>query len=108
MDNQQTQHRVDADVDDLYCQPTCYERRRAPRINADVEGVVRSYGVRAPLACVVRDISETGARLQVERVDHFPDAFRLYLEQEDFSAACVVVWRSETEVGVNFESSPEM
>jgi len=106
--NQQTQCRIDDNLDDQYCLPNFSERRNAPRINVRIAGAARSCGISEPFSCIVRDISETGARLQVECVNRFPDVFRLYLEHEDFSAECVVVWRSKTEVGVKFESSPQI
>ena len=83
------------------------ERRRAARISIDIDGVIKSSERYTPLPCTVRDISETGARLQVENGDRIPDVFRLHLEHEGFSADCIVVRRSETEVGVVFETAPQ-
>ena len=81
------------------------ERRRAARLNFDIEAVVKCPEMSTALACTVRDISETGARLQSDSGDRFPDEFRLYLEHEGVAAECIVVWRSKSEVGVVFESS---
>ncbi len=84
------------------------EQRRAPRINLDISGAIETSDRYAAFSCVVRDISETGARLAVQSGNHVPDAFRLHLEHEGFSAESIVVWRSETEVGVIFETAPEI
>ena len=83
------------------------QRRRAARLNIEIDGVIKSFERNAQLPCTVRDISETGARLHVENGDHIPDVFRLNLEHEGFSIECIVVWRSETEVGVIFEAAPK-
>ncbi len=82
------------------------ERRRAPRINFDISGAIKTSERSAAISCIVRDISETGARLTVQSGNHVPDVFQLHLEHEGFSAECIVVWRSEKEVGVIFESAP--
>ena len=82
------------------------ERRSTPRLRVDLDGVIKSSERYEPLRCTVRDISENGARLQVENGDRIPDVFRLHLENEGFSAECIVVRRSETEVGVIFETAP--
>ncbi len=84
------------------------ERRGAPRIDLEIDGSIKSCGRYTPRSCVVRNISETGAKLQVESVDYVPDAFQLHLEDEGFSTDCVVVWRSQTEVGVVFQSAPKL
>ena len=57
---------------------------------------------RESMSCFVQDISETGARMQVASVDHVPSNFKLIIEAEDFSIDCIVVWRSDCEVGVIF------
>ena len=54
---------------------------------------------------MVQDISETGARLKVQDVNKVPSGFQLIVEVGDFRANCIVVWRSDTEVGVIFETS---
>ncbi len=82
------------------------EQRRAPRLHLGKEGTIKFSARHAPCPCVVRDISEAGARLKVQSVNRVPDTFQLSIEPEDFSAECIVVWRAETEVGVIFESAP--
>jgi hypothetical protein len=53
--------------------------------------------------CTVWDESETGARLIVGAPEAIPDIFHIYMTL-DFSSRrrCRVVWRSKTQVGVEF------
>jgi CheY-like chemotaxis protein len=54
----------------------------------------------------VRDISKTGARLHVSSVNHVPDRFKLVMEIYQAEINGIVVWRSDNEVGILFESQP--
>lgn len=58
------------------------------------------------LPCVVRDISDTGARLQVKDHTSVPDTFELLIELDGFEADAEVVWRGDGEVGIIFLSEP--
>lgn len=52
--------------------------------------------------CILRDLSDTGARLKVESPLGVPDAFALRIAGEDAQRPCRVVWRRATEIGVAF------
>ena len=69
-------------------------------------GIIAFSGRHATLACVVRDISDTGARLQVTQANGVPDTFELIIELDGFEAPVEVVWRTVTEIGVRFLSQP--
>jgi hypothetical protein len=56
--------------------------------------------------CVVRDLSETGARLRVQPGQFVPDEFDLVIDVDGFEAACSVSWRKAEEIGVIFTSPP--
>lgn len=62
---------------------------------------------RAALPCVVRDLSDDGARLQVACGESVPDTFEMIVELDGLSCACEVVWRQETRVGVRFSEAPK-
>lgn len=79
-------------------------RRGAKRIPVLKDGTISYSMGRKSMPCFVQDISETGARMQVASVDHVPSNFKLSIESEDFSIDCIVVWRSDNEVGVIFGS----
>jgi len=73
--------------------------RRALRYTAWISpGPKKLYG------CVVADISDFGARLQVEKAADFPDEFVLLLSAKGKpKRKCRVVWRNATQLGVEFE-----
>lgn len=54
--------------------------------------------------CVLSDISDHGARLDVEDGAALPDTFMLWLSARGRPRrVCRVVWRNEKQVGVEFE-----
>ena len=82
------------------------EQRGALRMLLNCAGYL-SYSVpRQTQHCHVVDVSQTGAKLRVESVNHVPDAFRLHIDSADFSSECIVVWRGANEVGVIFQAAP--
>jgi hypothetical protein len=57
---------------------------------------------------VVRNISETGAALEVESQLGIPPLFHLVISAEHFSQGCRVLWRKEKRMGVVFEPEPSV
>lgn len=54
--------------------------------------------------CALSDISNTGARIDVEEPDKLPNEFALWLASNGSAQRrCQVVWRTGTQVGVRFE-----
>jgi hypothetical protein len=59
------------------------------------------------LGCLVSDISESGARLQMDGAQELPETFNLLLSgRGGIHRQCRVVWRSENQIGVQFEKTP--
>ncbi len=56
--------------------------------------------------CVVRALSEHGARLQVYAPERLPTTFRLFVELNRMEIGCEVAWRKGKEVGVHFTGPP--
>jgi hypothetical protein len=57
--------------------------------------------------CVLSDISDNGARLDVENPESIPDEFMLFLSSRGTPRRqCTVAWRTEDQVGVKFVSAP--
>ena len=81
------------------------QQRAAERFAAGLAGTIVFSARYVPLPCTVWDISETGARLQVENVNQVPSPFRLKIQQTDIAVECVVVWRGKSEVGVMFQTA---
>jgi hypothetical protein len=54
--------------------------------------------------CVISDISDTGARLDLENPAALPDTFVLLLSSRGApKRKCKVVWRTEHQIGVQFD-----
>jgi len=53
--------------------------------------------------CTVRNLSATGAQLQVAATDGIPNRFQLVFEDHSPTRICNVAWRSATRLGVAFD-----
>ncbi len=74
---------------------------RAKRRPTNQPGVITA-GDRE-MTILLRDSSETGARLRAIGSSQIPDRFRLVSPMEKIDADCVVVWRRGRDCGVKFE-----
>ena len=72
-----------------------------PTKAAILRGGAIFFGGRA-VPCVVRALSEGGARLQVYSPDRLPKRFRLYVELGRIEVDCELAWLKGKEVGVDF------
>jgi hypothetical protein len=84
------------------------EARVAPRRRVLKAAVAASNDRHLTVACAVRDLSATGARVRVEGSVAVPDTFELLVPSDGMEANCEVVWRKANEVGVRFLSAPRM
>lgn len=57
----------------------------------------------AVIDCTVRNISRTGAALEVDSPVGIPHNFILVIETDRVRRACHVVWRKERRIGVGFD-----
>ena len=64
-------------------------------------------GENMPLrGCIVSDISDSGAKLDVEGAEDLPDKFQLLLSgRGGIYRQCCAVWRTNNQVGVQFDRS---
>lgn len=76
------------------------EYRIAPRRRMLKAGSIEFGGTAVP--CTIRNISSSGAALEVTSPLWFPDQFTLLLVSEGLRKACQIVWRREMRVGVRF------
>lgn len=82
------------------------ERRKHPRRKGFWRAIATLPG-RAPLNCVVRNISEGGALLQFSENPVFPAKFKLFIEAFDCDYVCEVRHSGAQGVGVYFwETNP--
>lgn len=77
------------------------ERRRTPR-QRTLKGGTIIYGTAAGIDCVIRNMSDIGTALEVDRSDGIPDEFTLLIKPEIVKRQCRVVWRSAKRIGVEF------
>jgi hypothetical protein len=57
---------------------------------------------RGTVDCVVRNISDTGALLEIKSHVGIPDKFALIIKPDYLTRSCEVVWRSARNIGVKF------
>jgi hypothetical protein len=77
------------------------EKRAAPRRRVLKTAFIVLSEKAPKLECAVRNISETGAMLQVSTTLGIPHSFDLIIEGEKHH--CHSVWRTETSIGVEFK-----
>ena len=53
--------------------------------------------------CTVRNLSETGAALEVVTPLFIPDRFTLIIPTDQLRRPCHIVWRKEKRIGVAFD-----
>jgi PilZ domain len=55
------------------------------------------------ISCTLRNVSDTGAALEVTSPIGVPEQFTLALPADDKRVPCRVAWRREKRIGVTFE-----
>lgn len=77
------------------------EGREAPRYRVKKPAWIEHGGEK--IACTVRDLSLTGASLEVSDPKNAPEKFTLLIPEDGLKIACQVVRRTEFRMGVKFE-----
>jgi PilZ domain len=78
--------------------PSIDDRRAAQRLTM-LQAAQIAWATGAPVKCMVRDLSHTGAKIEVR--SPVPDTFDLVFGDQS-RRSCTVVWRKETQLGVKF------
>jgi len=55
------------------------------------------------LACTVRNLSTSGAAVELASVVSLPPTFKLVIERDQFIRRCHPVWRNDRRIGVAFD-----
>ena len=76
-------------------------KRSAPRHRILKAGTIAFSG--AGIDCTVRNLSETGAALEVVSVVGIPTEFSLVIQSDNINRKCHVVWRKMNRIGVAFD-----
>jgi hypothetical protein len=87
------------------------ERRAVSRQKAFLQGRIFFNNRRTSVDCLIRDISEHGARLKFAGTTVTPDVVELHIPAKEESYRAKVIWRNADEIGVTFngdERSPSL
>jgi PilZ domain-containing protein len=76
------------------------ERRNAPRRRVLKAGMIITHEKFSTINCVVRNVSEFGARIEVEAAVLIPGQFELLFDGK--SCVCEVAWKSQRHFGLRF------
>jgi len=86
------------------------ERRNSRRSKSFLRGFVYVSRKRGALACLVRDLSDKGARIIFSDTVTLPNEVDLYIPQREQTLRARVSWRKSDEIGLAFaavERAPE-
>ncbi len=83
------------------------EHRSAPRVRSVLKAEIRYNDGLMSVPCVVRDISDFGARLDLSDEVALPDRFDLFIDKRHQTHRAVVRRRHGRDVGVSFDDQPE-
>jgi len=78
------------------------ERRAAPRHRVLKHGTL-AFRDGGAIDCTVRNLSETGAALEVVTPLFIPDRFTLVVPSDQLRRPCHVAWRKDRRIGVAFD-----
>jgi hypothetical protein len=78
------------------------DRRSSTRQKSFLQGRIYYNNRRSSVDCLVRDISDTGAKLVFSSAVTFPDVVEVYLSNKEEVRRARVQWRRGNEVGVDF------
>jgi len=78
------------------------ERRIAPRRRALRQAKIVFNGDRSVIDCLVRNLSDSGACLEVASQAGVPTVFALQIEGETPNRQCLSIWQSDNKIGVEF------
>ena len=81
------------------------ERRGSRRSKSFLRGFVYVSRKRGALACLVRDLSEKGARIVFSDTVTLPDLVELYIPQREQTLHARVEWRRNDEIGLGFTAT---
>ncbi|MGI9353236.1 MAG: PilZ domain-containing protein [Rhizobiaceae bacterium] len=78
------------------------DRRSEPRRITLLQAEIRISEDAAPIACVVNDVSKSGARVFFDVIPTLPRHVHLHIHHPESSHKCEVRWTDGDEVGLMF------
>jgi hypothetical protein len=82
--------------------PGASDKRGSGRLRQLKSGIIVLNDRRSTLGCMIRDLSDTGARLKFGSVVVLPDEFELIFVQERKIVGVRKCWHRQSECGVTF------
>ncbi len=83
------------------------ERRGSRRSKSFLRGFVYISRKRGALACLIRDLSDKGARIIFSDTVALPDVLDLYIPKRDRTLRARVKWRRNDEIGLAFAEAAQ-
>jgi hypothetical protein len=80
------------------------EKRKSARQRFFLRGFIRTPQSNSNIDCIVRDISETGAKLRFRCRPSITDSLELHIPAKGQIAQSKLVWIDDCEVGISFDS----
>lgn len=80
------------------------ERRQTPRDKVLYGGVAEINARGSTMDCVVRNVSENGACVELDSGARLPEQFRLKIPRKDRSFLTRLIWRQANRVGLAFRT----
>jgi hypothetical protein len=78
------------------------ERRGTPRQKSFLRGCIYFNNRRSVLDCLIRDLTEEGARIIFSHTVNVPDIVELYIPQREQTLRAHVKWRRGDDIGLDF------
>jgi hypothetical protein len=83
------------------------ERRQFPRNRVYYGGMVAFNARNSTLACVVRNVSNRGAKIEFDNATMLPDRVDFEIARRGLSYSARLVWRDADAAGLVFSNGPE-
>ena len=80
-------------------------QRIAPRVRTLIAARIAFNNGQSTLDCLIRNLSDTGAKLTFSAAVTLPDCFDLMIPQKGVTRRVRVAWRRDQEIGVRFEET---
>lgn len=84
------------------------DRRRSTRIRTLLNAIAHDEESAQAWDCLIRNVSVTGARLELKKPLPLPTEFRLDVPCRNLHRFAVVVWRDAALVGIRFRTDPRL
>ena len=83
--------------------PAADPSRRFPRVHGSEAVEVFADEASKPVIGVIRDISETGARIRIATARELPDNILLSSPSAGTRRRATIRWREDTSIGIHFD-----